>query len=104
MYKVPFFVWTNYESKSVDVPLTSLNYLGNYVYKVAGIEFPAYNRFLNDMQQQIPAMNSWGFYSTEHHKFLNYNYASGKEKEMLQEYRFLQHNSIFDNKRNKVFF
>lgn len=104
LYKVPFFVWTNYESKSVDVPLTSLNYLGNYVYKVAGIGLPAYNRFLSDMQQQIPAMNSWGFYSTEHHKFLNYNYASGKEKEMLQEYRFLQHNSIFDNKRNKVFF
>lgn len=104
LYKVPFFVWTNYESKSVDVPLTSLNYLGNYVYKVAGIKFPAYNKFLSDMQQQIPAMNSWGFYSTEHHKFLNYNYASGKEKEMLQEYKFLQHNSIFDNKRNKVFF
>lgn len=104
LYKVPFFVWTNYESKSVDVPLTSLNYLSNYVYKVAGIKFPAYNKFLSDMQQQIPAMNSWGFYSTIHHKFRNYNYADGKEKEMLQEYKFLQHNSIFDNKRNKVFF
>ena len=104
LYKVPFFVWTNYESKSIDVPLTSLNYLSNYVYKVAGIEFPAYNKFLGDMQGQIPAMNSWGFYSTAHHKFLNYNYADGKEKEMLQEYRILQHNSIFDNKRNKVFF
>lgn len=54
-------MWTNYESKSVDVPLTSLNYLGNHMYKVAGIGLPAYNRFL-------------------------------------------QHNSIFDNKRNKVFF
>ena len=104
LYKVPFFVWTNYDSKSVDVPLTSLNYLSNYVYKVAGIKFPAYNKFLSDMQGQIPAMNSWGFYSTIHHKFRNYNYADGKEKEMLQEYKFLQHNSIFDNKRNKVFF
>ncbi len=104
LYKVPFFIWTNYESKSLDVPLTSLNYLGNYVYKIAGIELPAYNKFLSDVQQQIPAMNSWGFYSTIHHKFRNYNYADGKEKEMLQEYKFLQHNSIFDNKRNKVFF
>lgn len=103
LYKVPFFVWTNYESKSIDVPLTSLNYLSNYVYKVAGIEFPAYNRFLSDMQEQIPAMNSWGFYSTTHHKFLNYNYADGKEKKMLQDYRMLQYNSIFDNKRNIIF-
>ena len=103
LYKVPFFVWTNYESKSIDVPLTSLNYLSNYVYKVAGIEFPPYNRFLSDMQEQIPAMNSWGFYSTTHHKFLNYNYADGKEKKMLQDYRMLQYNSIFDNKRNIIF-
>lgn len=105
LYKVPFFIWTNYESKSLDVPLTSLNYLSNYVYKIAGIELPAYNKFLSDMQQQIPAMNSWGFYSSAHHKFLNYNYADGKEKKMLEQYKMLQHNSIFETDyRNKVFF
>ena len=104
LYKVPFFIWANYETKSIDVPLTSLNYLSNYVYKVAEIELPAYNKFLKDMQQQIPAMNSWGFYSTAHHKFLNYNYADGKEKEKLTEYKMLQYNSIFDKNRNKSFF
>lgn len=104
LYKVPFFIWTNYESKSADIPLTSLNYLSNYVYKVAGIELPAYNKFLKDVQEQIPAMNSWGFYSTAHHKFLNYNYADGKEKEKLTEYKMLQYNSIFDKNRNKLFF
>lgn len=104
LYKVPFFIWTNYETKSIDVPLTSLNYLSNYVYKVAEIELPAYNKFLKDMQQQIPAMNSWGFYSTIHHKFRNYEWADGKEKEMLREYKMLEYNSIFDKNKNKAFF
>lgn len=104
LYKVPFFIWTNYETKSIDVPLTSLNYLSNYVYKVAEIELPAYNKFLKDMQQQIPAMNSWGFYSTTHHKFRYYEWADGKEKEMLREYKMLEYNSIFDKNKNKAFF
>lgn len=104
LYKVPFFIWTNYETKSIDVPLTSLNYLSNYVYKVAEIELPAYNKFLKDMQQQIPAMNSWGFYSTTHHKFRNYEWADGKEKKMLREYKMLEYNSIFDKNKNKAFF
>lgn len=104
LYKVPFFIWANYETKSIDVPLTSLNYLSNYVYKVAGIELPAYNKFLKDMQQQIPAMNSWGFYSSTHHKFRNYEWADGKEKEILREYKMLEYNSIFDKNKNKVFF
>lgn len=104
LYKVPFFIWANYETKSIDVPLTSLNYLSNYVYKVAEIELPAYNKFLKDMQQQIPAMNSWGFYSTTHHKFRNYEWADGKEKKMLREYKMLEYNSIFDKNKNKAFF
>lgn len=104
LYKVPFFIWTNYESKSADIPLTSLNYLSNYVYKVAGIELPAYNKFLKDVQEQIPAMNSWGFYSTTHHKFRNYEWADGKEKEILREYKMLEYNSIFDKNKNKAFF
>lgn len=104
LYKVPFFIWTNYETKSIDVSLTSLNYLSTYVYNAAGIEPPAYNKFLKDVQQQIPAMNFWGFYSTSQHKFLNYKWADGKEKELLEEYKMLEHNSIFDRNKNKVFF
>lgn len=63
LFTVPFFVWTNYDSESKDVELTSLNYLSTMTLQQAGIELPAYNQFLADLQEEIPAMNSRAFYS-----------------------------------------
>lgn len=105
LYTIPFFIWANYKIESKDISLTSFNYLSNYVYKAAGIELPAHNRFLEDLEKDIPAMNYWGFYSTSQKRFLDYKYAEGKEKELLSDYRMMQYNSIFDRKnRNSYFF
>ena len=38
LFTVPFFVWTNYDSESKDVELTSLNYLSTMALQQAGIE------------------------------------------------------------------
>ena len=104
-YKVPFFIWANYEIEEQYVECTSLNYLANYMFEAAGIPLPAYNQFLEVLKEKIPAMNANGYYSEELKRFISYEEMHGEEKNILNCYEILQYNSIFD-KENKsdVFF
>lgn len=104
-YKVPFFIWANYDIEEREVDCTSLNFLSNYMYEAAGIELPAYNAFLQEVNGVIPAMNAYGYFSKSQNRFIPYEDAKGKEAEMLDAYNILQYNSMFDEKnRSEVFF
>ena len=95
-YEVPFFIWTNYQSKEQEVELTSLNYLSNYVYETANIPLPAYNCFLKDVQETIPAINSQGYYSLKKQCFLSLDEAASEDEDILNKYNILVYNSLFD--------
>ena len=106
---VPFFVWANYDIEEKEVPLTSLNYLSNYVYEAAGMEMPPYNQFLLDTEKIIPAVNAKGYYSISCGDFLSFDEvsekASDEEKQALSRYEILEYNSLFDSdNRSEVFF
>ena len=104
-YTVPFFIWANFDIEEQNIGLTSLNFLSNYLYEAAGLPLPSYNAFLRDVQEVIPAMNAFGYYSKEKDAFIPYDEADGKEAEMLNLYRILQYNCLFDeNNRSQVFF
>ena len=104
-YKVPFFIWTNWDSQEREISCTSLNYLSTMALQVAGIDLPAYNKFLAEMREHIPAINSRGYYSISQQKFLHFEDAVGEEKEWLDNYQMLQYNCMFDKKhRSSVFF
>ena len=104
-YTVPFFIWANFDIEEQYVELTSLNFLSNLLLETAGLELPAYNEFLADVQEVIPAMNSFGYYSKAQGKFVPYDKATGIEAEMLQQYQILQYNCIFDEEnKSDVFF
>lgn len=104
-YKVPFFIWTNYDSEEEHVACTSLNYLSSYVYKSAGMELPPYNQFLSELEEEIPAINANGFYSLEGGCFRPLDEASEEEKTWLKLYEMLQYNSLFDDahRNDKLF-
>lgn len=105
LFTVPFFIWTNYPTESQTVDYTSFNYLSTMVVQRAGFELTPYQKFLNDMMQTIPAMNSRGYYSKEQGGFIHYSQATGDEKEFLDNYEVLQYNDMFDkNNKSKVFF
>ncbi len=105
IYKVPFFIWSNYDIDEKYIECTSLNYLSSYMYEVAGISLPPYNCFLSDMEKVIPSMNANGFYSMENGEYLPFDMASEKEEKWLKRYEMLQYNSLFDNKnRNRKLF
>lgn len=104
-YKVPFFIWTNYDSTSMTIDCTSNNYLSTLTLEKSGLELPAYNRFLADLMEKIPAINSRGYYSLESGGFVHLEDASGEEADWINKYQILQYNSMFDKKnRSEEFF
>lgn len=105
LYKVPFFIWTNYDSPEETVEITSLNYLSTMTLERAGIDLPPYNQFLADLREQIPAINARGYYSLNNETYLAVEDASGREAEWLRRYEILQYNAMFDEKdRSNLFF
>lgn len=104
-YKVPFFIWTNYDIEEKNIECTSLNYLSNYVYESAHVELPLYNQFLSELEDKIPVINSNGFYSLDKNCFISFDDASNDEKRSLELYEILQYNNMFDaENRNKDLF
>ena len=97
-YKIPFFVWANYDIEEQTGVFTSINYLSNYVLEAAGIELPAYNCFLEDLSEKIPVITSNGYYSKENDEYLPINKSTGAEKELLNKYNILEYNNMFDKK------
>lgn len=97
-YEIPFFVWANYDIEEQTVPISSINYLSNYVYEAAGLEKPVYSQMLADLQQTVPALNSKCFYDAASQTFLPYSDAEGDAAEALKLYNALQYNNTFDTK------
>ncbi len=105
LYTVPFFIWTNYDTPEETVDITSLNYLSTMTLERAGIELPAYNKFLADMMETVPAINSRGYYSKEKGCYQHIDDATGEEAAWIKRYQMLQYNSMFDKKgRSNLFF
>lgn len=105
LYTVPFFIWTNYETEEKEVEITSLNFLASMAMEKSGLPVPAYNRFLLDMMEVVPAINSRGYYSKAEGHFLHVEDAAGEEAEWIANYQILQYNNMFDDKnRSEVFF
>ena len=101
---VPFFVWTNYDIENEPVELTSLNYLSKYMFEAAGIELPAYNKFLADVEEEIPAINALGYYSKSEGRFKTYEEALDEEAKLLNTYHQFIYNCLFDKENRNSFF
>lgn len=97
-YRIPFFVWANYDIEEQQIECSSINYLSNYMYEAAGIPLPPYNQFLSDLEEIIPAMNSIGYLSKETAGFQEYEETSEEERQWLSLYNKLQYNAVFDQK------
>lgn len=104
-YTVPFFLWANYDIPEQTVECTSLNYLGRYLLETAGLELPAYYRFLKDLEEVIPAINGFGYYSADRREFLPLSWAEGEEADWLNRYAVLQYNGMFERQeKSRIFF
>ena len=57
-YKVPFFIWANYDINGASNVEISSNYLGNEVLKAAGLPLTPYAEFLNEQQKDFPVLTA----------------------------------------------
>lgn len=64
-FKVPFMIWANYELPEVSIERTSLNFLGQYVLELAGVETNAYGNYLKNIMEDIPVLTFPGYFDTE---------------------------------------
>ena len=105
LYTTPFFIWTNYDTEEETVPISSINYLSTLALERAGLPLPAYNQFLADMMDYVPAINSRGYYSLSAGTYKYLSEAEGEEAEWINRYQILQYNNMFDLKeQSEVFF
>ena len=82
-----------------------MNYLSTLALERAGIALPAYNQFLADMMEAVPAINSRGYYSLTKGGYKHIEDADGEEAEWIKKYQILQYNNMFDRKgQSDVFF
>lgn len=91
-YKVPFFIWANYDIDGASNVEISSNYLGKEVLKAAGLPLTSYEAFLDDQQKEFPVLtaihaidnNENSFEITNvydrlnHYSILQYYYLFGK--------------------------
>lgn len=103
-YKVPFFIWKNYESRETVYELTSLNFLPALLLENAGMDVPPYFSFLYGLQDKLSAVNAYGYVVDG--QYYSYDDQAVIEgiKEELNQYRILQYANIFDPDSDKTVF
>ena len=104
LYTIPFMIWTNYDTEEIEVEISSINYLATLALERAGLPLPAYNQFLVDMMEHIPAINSRGYYSISEGGYKYLEEAEGEEAEWINKYEILQYNNMFGFKEQSELF
>lgn len=103
LYKVPFFIWANYDIEEQYIERTSLNYLQTLMLDATGMKMSGYNKYLKDLMQDVPAINFSGYYD-KNGTFYSVQDQNSPYYEQLKEYQYLEYNHLFDNKRMNTFF
>ena len=98
-YIVPFVIWNNFDQKTEEVELTSLNYLMARTMQEVGLNSAPYFNFLNTMRQTVPAISAYGYlYDGVFHPL------EEAPKDLLNDYRYFQYGNIFRDDLDEALF
>ncbi|MGN1022895.1 MAG: LTA synthase family protein [Lachnospiraceae bacterium] len=91
-YTVPYVMWANYDLDSEEVETTSPGFLGEYLLQNAGVQLSAYDLFLEDVQNEVNAINLLGYQTTDGtwHSIENLD-----EVDILQDYKKAAYYALF---------
>ena len=92
-YYVPFVIWANYDLPEEGPEVTSLNFLGQYVLRYAGIEATAYDSFLWQLQSQLPAVTFVGYVDEEGQAYSHLE--TNDFTALIEDYQRVQYNNLF---------
>lgn len=90
-YKVPYFIWANYDIEDASDLETSANYLGMRTLQAADLPLSSYQSFLSELSQSFPVISSIRAQSAD---------GTSKDvkdvKDELNSYQTLQYYYLFD--------
>ena len=92
-FRVPFVIWTNYPLELEGPADTSLNFLGQYLLRYAGIESDSYGQYLWDLQTQLPAITFVGYLDPAGKAYSHLETNAYTEK--ILDYQRLQYDRLF---------
>ena len=92
-YFVPFVIWANYPLPEEGPEITSLNFLGQYLLRYAGIGSTAYGDFLWQLQEQLPALTFVGYLDQSGHAYSHLE--NNDYTPLIQDYQCVQYNNLF---------
>ncbi len=94
-YSTPYVIWANYDIEEKELDM-SANYLSSYVMNIAGNKLTGYNKFLLELQKELPVISAVCYKDKDGNVYANDE--KSKYSELLDTYRMLQYNQLFDEK------
>ena len=98
-FRVPFLIWANYPLPEDGPEVTSLNFLGQYVLRYAGIEPDGYGAYLWEFQKELLAMTFVGYMDREGNAYSHLETNGFSER--IEEYRGVQYERVFGDSYNE---
>lgn len=99
-YQIPYLYWGNFDLKTELGELTSINYLSSHMLEIAGINKTGFLEIMDVIEQEIPAINSFGWWDSE----LKFHSFAEEDSDLiytLRIYKHLQYNRLFDLPEDK---
>ena len=95
-YYVPFVIWANYPLPGTGPETTSLNFLGQYLLRYAGIAGTPYGDFLWQLQEELPALTFVGYVDQTGRAYSHLETNDFTAR--IEDYQRLQYNNLFGGK------
>lgn len=102
-YETPFFIWANYDLEEKAEIVTSTNYLGTMMLEEAGLRLPLYNRYLQQLQEKMPALNHLGYMDPEG-EWHAWKDAEEEAEQLEWKYECFQYNNLAENRKRLDWF
>ena len=99
-YQVPFVIWANNDINEQHIEKTIMNYIQSILTKTAGVKMTGYQRFLNEVRKEVPTITSQGYWG-KNGKFYQINDKGSPYYGIIQKYRMIQYNMMFDKKNRR---
>ncbi len=96
-YHSDYLIWANFDLEEKEMDLSS-NYLAPAMKQAAGMELTGYDRFLLDLQEDLPIVTLNGFWDRDGVFEENLENPESPWYDRLQEYDMLVYNHLFDEK------
>lgn len=92
-YQTPFLIWANYPLPQTELPVSSLNFLGQHLLSLSGIRNSVYGDYLSGFEQQLPVFTFVGYMDADGKAYSHLE--SNRYDPMIEDYRAFTYNNLF---------